>query len=265
MYTTIASLVERLDDGALEGLGVIPWAAPVPFFGDLSSASVATVGINPSQQEFVDATGRLLVGHASRLPTLATLGLEGWAFADHHSLKEILRACGDYFRGNPYMRWFGVLERLLNLGRRSYYGSSPSACHLDLVPFATQPTWGGLSKLTQAALVDSGARWLGLLVRDSPVQTLLLNGRAVVELVQTAADERFIPNCEANWDLPRASGRHVRGCSYRARVQHIGGVDLGKPVNILGWNHNLQSSFGVTGTAIDGIGAWVADVLQSRR
>jgi hypothetical protein len=153
MYATVASLVERLDDGALEALGVIPWAAPVPFFGDISSASVATVGINPSQQEFVDATGNVLVGQASRLPTLKTLGLERWAFADHRSLKEILRACGNYFTGNPYTRWFGVLERLLGRGQRSYYGSRPSACHLDLVPFATQPTWGGPSKSTQAELI----------------------------------------------------------------------------------------------------------------
>ena len=50
-------LVRRLDGPHLSELKVIPWAAPILLFGNLYQARVATLGLNPSNREFVDVAG----------------------------------------------------------------------------------------------------------------------------------------------------------------------------------------------------------------
>src|SRR4051812_46832848 len=47
---------------------------PVLFFGDLFSARVATVGLNPSDQEFLDRSGEELEGTSRRFESLRSLG-----------------------------------------------------------------------------------------------------------------------------------------------------------------------------------------------
>jgi hypothetical protein len=44
------------------------------FFGDLFRADVATVGLNPSDQEYLSKAGEMLAGRAQRFATLASLG-----------------------------------------------------------------------------------------------------------------------------------------------------------------------------------------------
>ena len=54
---------------------MIPWSCPVPAFGDLLNSFVATLGLNPSNREFVDEEGNELEGAARRLHTLRSLSL----------------------------------------------------------------------------------------------------------------------------------------------------------------------------------------------
>lgn len=255
MYAAVAALLDRLDGPDLAAHGVIPWACPVPFFGDLTRATVATVGINPSDKEFVGADGLEFDAADRRLPTLESLGISRWADADHRCLAEIVRACRGYFRHNPYDRWFRVLDRLL--AGPSFYGDLPDASHVDLVPWATTHKWATLAPADRRALVGYGARGLGLMLRDSPVDTLLLNGRSVVTVLGTSTGVPLRETRRPAWDLRRPGGRTVAGVSYDGHVDAVGGVALGRPVRVLGWNHNLQSSFGVTGGAVEAISVWV--------
>lgn len=257
-YHALTSLVDLLDRGNLDAQGVLAWAAPVPSFGSAPTSQVATVGINPSCREFVDADGLELQGARQRLPTLSSLGLRTWGHADHVALATILRACDTYFRGNPYDRWFGVLERVLSPMGATFYGEAPNACHLDLVPYATRDKWGELSPAVRAALTAQGASVLGHLIRDSSIKLILLNGRSVVRLVETSSD--WVPETldMPRWSLPRSGSRVVRGVAYRGSLRVLGGIELRHPITVLGWNHNLQSSFGVTADVIEDIGAWVS-------
>ncbi len=61
------------------------------------------------------------------------------------------------------------------------------------------------------------------------------------------------------WELPRNSGRPVTGLSYYGTIDSIGGYALDRHVTVLGFNHNLQSSFGVTSGVLSAIRSWVAD------
>ena len=49
----------------------------------------------------------------------------------------------------------------------------------------------------------------------------------------------------------------VPGLAYVGTVDHLGAMPLDRPVNVVGFNHNLQSSFGVTRGAIAAIAAWI--------
>ena len=75
MYGAMTTLLEMLEANQAAGLEVIGWGCPVPFFGHLESAQLATVGINPSNREFVGIDGNELAGQDRRLPTLDSLGL----------------------------------------------------------------------------------------------------------------------------------------------------------------------------------------------
>ena len=66
----------------------------------------------------------------------------------------------------------------------------------------------------------------------------------------------------SEWSLPRRDSAGVAGIAYKGMIDEISGVSLSRPVLVLGYNHNIQSSFGVTGEVIGGIRAWVAEELR---
>lgn len=240
---------------------MIPWSLPVPVFGDPELATVATVGLNPSNCEFVDRNGNELSASNRRFHTLGSLGLKSWSDATPHQLTEAAACCSCYFERNPYSAWFGQLDRILSHTQASYYRSLVSrylACHLDLVPFATWQKWGQLSPRKQAALIDSGGDVLGQLLRDSSIKIIVLNGASVVRHFQTLADVILESNAVPDWCLSRGQFGSVQGISYRGSIREFGGVSLGRQVLVLGYNHNIQSTYGVTQSIRLSIGEWIA-------
>jgi hypothetical protein len=243
---------------------VLKWACPVPHFGGTTFARFATVGINPSNLEFVDAAGVELNGRLRRLPTLHSLGLVRWADADGSHLRQIASACDRYFRVRPYDRWFGVLNRVLEPAGVTFYGDSPTACHLDLVPYTTTEKWGKLSARDRSYLLNLSREAFALLVRAIPVEVLLLNGSSVVRAFEEAAGEALHSIPMPDWDLdrPASRGGPVRGTAYFGSTSELASVPLDRTITVIGFNHNLQSSFGVTGAAVAAIGQWVSQITE---
>jgi hypothetical protein len=262
MHSTLAKLLDRLDGPALSSADVIRWSCPVPAFGDPSISRVATLGLNPSNREFVDEDGEELRGGSRRFPTLQSLGLDAWADANATHLREIRNACRNYFRGNPYDRWFKKLDQVIIGSGASYYCESRSACHLDLIPFATAKKWTELSSVQRNLLLDVAGDALGLLLRDSPVEVLILNGRSVVEQFEYVAGVELHNKEMTAWSLPRRTRTDVRGVAYQGFVGTVSGVELGRNLLVLGFNHNIQSSFGVTTDAMNGIQRWIAETIR---
>ena len=60
------------------------------------------------------------------------------------------------------------------------------------------------------------------------------------------------------WTLRRDGPSPVQGFGYRGMVTELGGMDLGRELLVLGFNHNIQSSFGVTREAVTRISEWIA-------
>lgn len=258
MHTTLTTLLDRLDSSAIAETNVIRWGCPVPSFGDLTRSTVATLGLNPSNREFVDESGNELDGSSRRFPTLTSLGLASWSDVDATHLESIIDSCRGYFLGNSYDRWFRRLDAVLTGTSASYYNVSRSACHLDLIPYATAEKWTDLSSRQKSRLLNVAGDSLGLLLSNSPVRLLILNGRSVIEQFQEVAGVSL--NCAEMppWSLRRKSVSDVKGLAYSGIVRTIGGIPLAHSLQILGFNHNLQSSFGVTTEAINAIRDWIA-------
>lgn len=259
VYGAMARLVDELESQAAT-VDMVTWACPVPFFGEITRSPVATVGINPSNKEFVDSGGDELTGAQRRLPTLLSMGLSRWSETSGDDVRHIVRSCERYFDGNPYRTWFDVLERMLKVGGTSFYGGI-RACHIDLVAYATSSKWGSLPGPLRRDLIDQGRTTLAELIRDSAIQVLVLNGRSVVSEFVSFAQAELEARPVPEWTLPRSRGAGVAGVAYEGTIRTVGGVDLDREVLVIGYNHNLQSSFGVTSQVMQRIGQHVGETI----
>lgn len=258
MYSVMASFIERLDSGEFDDTSVLKWGCPVPFFGEVTQSQIATVGINPSNREFADAYGEELTGNHQRLPTLNSLGVDRWGEVDALQVRQIVGSCSSYFTRNPYDRWFGVLDEVLAMSLASFHSPTPlKACHIDLVPYPTTIKWGELPAQERQSLLGATGKELGILLRDTQIAVLVLNGRAVVRHLEDLMETRLDATHMTSWDLPRFKGPPVRGFAFTGDIETLAGVSLHRTVKVLGYNHNLQSSFGVTGEVISEIAEWI--------
>lgn len=262
LEVTVANLIERLISLSIAGTNVIPWAAPVPSFGDLLSSTVATLGLNPSNREFVDDKGRELDGSMRRFHTLRSLGLGRWSEARVRHVRQIADSCRSYFFGNPYDGWFRALDHIISGTNSSYYTSSAAACHLDLIPYATACKWTELAPRQRSSLLATAGDTLGLLLRDSRIRLIVLNGRTVVDCLEALAGTEFKRAARQDWALARKSGLHVTGIAYTGSLHELAGVSLGRSVAVLGYNHNIQSSFGVTKRVREAIRFWIGRIAS---
>ena len=207
----------------------MPGSTPVVAFGDPSRAEVATLGIYPSRVEFA-ADGFLLTGAERRLATLDSLGVRSLDRLSEARVAEVVADCAAYFSRNPYRGWFDALDELLRAAAdASYYDGT--ACHLDLVQWATDPVRSGITdRAVRQALLDDGVPHLRAQLVHGNVRLVLLNGRQVIAQVRrtglaelTQVDE--LPLTRSRCRLFAGSGGGVRW---------------------IGWSTNLQSSWGVT-------------------
>jgi hypothetical protein len=251
-------LIGRLDGHLCKSSKVIPWSCPVPSFGDVSRSVIATLGVNPSNREFVDESGRELDGPSRRLHTLTSLGLRKWSDVDATHVTMIAEACREYFSRNPYNGWFKALDHVMSGAGVSYYRGSYRACHLDLIPYATKCKWTDLTIRQRSSLLAVGGNTLAVLLRDSSIRVLILNGQTVVAHLQKVANAKFKRTEMRQWTLPRKSGSGVVGVGFRGTLTQLSGVDLERSIVVLGYNHNLQSSFGVTTLVKKAIAKWVS-------
>src|SRR5437899_7797958 len=99
------------------------------------------------------------------------------------------------------------------------------ACHLDLIPYATTRKWTELTTRQRSGLLAVAADTLGLLLRDSPVRILILNGRSVVERFENIAGISLATRKVRAWSLPRQSKFLVAGFAYTGVVSNVAGVE----------------------------------------
>ncbi|WP_123498251.1 hypothetical protein [Pseudomonas frederiksbergensis] len=265
MYETLSKLVSLMNNQDLIDSEIVEWGSPIPVFGEVKHSSIATLGLNPSNREFMTPDGTELTGGLRRFHSLSSLELEEWTDITSLHLEKIWNKCTRYFQDNPYDGWFKSLDILISGTNSSYYSTLFPACHLDLVPYATHRKWANLSTGQKSKLLQVSGNALGEILRDSPINTIVLNGRTVAENLIRISDAVFEVETIPQWSLPRSNGKMVAGVAYRGSISNVSGVDLGRRIEILGFNHNIQSSFGVTTQVRKSIQEWITVCIQESR
>jgi hypothetical protein len=228
-------LETRIRQRKPDGIPVVPGSTPVVAFGDVRMAEVATLGLNPSRIEFLDRDGNELTGAERRLETLSSLGESDLSSASPDAIRRVFEGCNNYFHQCPYREWFDVLEKILSpLGVSFYTGT---ACHLDLVQWATDPTWRNLRGALKKNLIEADSAFLQEQLSRVRIRRLLLNGSGVVNAYTRKFGcelaEKVIPG-KVGWKL-------FVGCNAQR-------------VKVIGWNKNLQGSYGVKNEDIEALG-----------
>ncbi|MBD2704616.1 hypothetical protein IC229_28520 [Spirosoma sp. BT702] len=108
-----------------------------------------------------------------------------------------------------------------------------TACHLDLIQWATDPVWGKIKDVSvRTKLKTADADFLQQQLKTSLLHLLLLNGKSVIETVLKTYNLTF----------------HYHSKMLATKSAHtkllIGIGSHGIPV--IGWTINSQSSFGVS-------------------
>jgi len=222
---------------------------PILFFGDLFSAQIATVGINPSDQEYLDGKGNELDGAARRFETLSSLHASSrQTLTDAQRAHAIATMRGYFARKqtdttykSTVYRWFRSLERVL-VGMGYSYAKGQIA-HLDLVQEATAPTWSALARKYSSEAADLLANDLPFLqwqIATFPLRAVICNGMTVFRRVCSLLDQ---PVDIAN----SPQGGIARVTWYATRGQMSG-----RTITVVGWNIPLARP---TGLGIAGEGA----------
>ena len=208
---------------------VVPGSTPVLSFGDPSTATVATLGLNPSRKEFLGDDGPELDGSSRRLETLWSLGVRSLEAAPEKVLRRIDHPCNVYFHRNPYRRWLDQLEPMLQSVGGSYYDDSAA---IDLVQWATNPVWGKLhDRSDRDRTLTEDAAFLKLQLASHRFKILLINRRGV----STWFERSVSVSLE---EVDTVSGRSTScriSCGY-----------LAWGTRVIAWSVNIQSSFGVS-------------------
>lgn len=212
---------------------VVPGSTPVVSFGNAQCASVATLGLNPSRIEFVDSKGILLEGQERRLATHSSLGTSDLSGAPREAVLRVLEDCNSYFQRRPYWRWFKQLEPILNACGASY--KMGSACHLDLVQWATDPTWGKLKPpAVRKRLIADDAQFLISQLQNEKLWLLLVNGTgALRQLVRSMGRQMWLEE-----DPP------IVGYAARRTRLFVGKVF--DSVDVVAWSTNVPAAHGFT-------------------
>jgi hypothetical protein len=156
---------------------------PILFFGDLFAAHIATVGLCPSDREYVDVDGQELDGTARRFETLESLHVRSRsALSDSQCAHAVTRMEGYFQKGPIVYSFFRPLARIVK--ELGYTYEEREAVHLNLVQETTRPVWGRLPTRDTQALMADDVPFFQWELESFPFEVLLCNGSTVSEHVR---------------------------------------------------------------------------------
>jgi hypothetical protein len=211
---------------------IVTDSTPVLGFGDFLNASVATLGLNPSKNEFLDSNGQLLVGAHARLESLQSLAIPNMLHATSIHHRKILDGCLNYFKGNNPFSWFNGFNPFMQALGVSY--QTGTACHLDLFQTATDPVWSKLPNVEKEHYIKQEGWFCLEQLFNHNIKKVLLNGRSVIKEFEALSgvllhSTLVTSPCGGTFDF--VTGTLTQGQSI---------------VEVRGWSFNIQSGHGVT-------------------
>ena len=239
-----AEVAARIRRPAPVGHSVVEGSLPVVSFGDYRTAQVATLALNPSSLEFLDQQGGYLLEDCRRLASLVSMQRAEPEQLSDADVAQVFSDSNTYFGRNPYKPWFRWLENLMTCTTLGSYCDG-TACHLDLVQWATKPAQGKLTADVWQRLVDEDRNFLTWQLGETPARTVLVNGASCVGWLEK---EQIV-----NWDPPEViEFTNARGGPAHLKVWRARRDDQ----TYLGWNKPLAQAIAADGRAR--LDEWVA-------
>lgn len=238
-------IADRIRRPAPADCCVLEDAAPLIGFGDWHKARIATIGINPGLKPFLHGKGQMM--DTPKYPTLPSLGIESLSDASDDTVAKIYKASCHWFLNHGVSRWFKTLEQVTEAFDASY--ADGSACHLDIVQWATKPSWSRIDRNQKKRLLEVDIWFFQEQLRDARLKVALLNGRTV---------------CNAFRDYLRVDLEEVESFtqfSYHSCTMYVGRFHQ---LGIFGWSTNLQSSPGVKRELAELLGKKAVSLFQCR-
>lgn len=208
-----------------ENMKIVEHSVPVPFFGNIERARVATISINPSNLEFEDKSGNLLQMPHKRFADRVFLSEKDTDTLSENHAKGVYESLCGYFRNKPYKTWFDRLEKNVEeiLGGSYYDGTM---VHLDIYPWATKKKW---SKLRAAEKKQALNKYdlLKKILRNKNFAYIYINGKATKEQLEKYFDKKI----------------HETPVKISGQTWKIYEGELDDNTKLIGLSCNIQSSY----------------------
>jgi hypothetical protein len=228
---------------------IVQGSTPVVAFGDCTTARVATLGINPSYEEFQDSTGQILKGNGKRLVDHETLGGDFRLGLSESQAEKVVAGCSTYFSKRPF-DWFDEIERVVLKPNGVNYRSG-EACHLDVIQWATNPIWSKIPNQKEcSSLLESDSEFLKFQITSQGYDFIFLNGNTVIKQIKSL-----------NLVKLRHSGFTPFGHGLRRSQLWLG--ELGN-TKFIGWNLNIQRHE-TTPSNKEALSEWITKQIQNNR
>lgn len=192
----------------LPGMPIVPRSVPIPFFGNIETARVATISLNPSNLEF-EKDGCILDPRNKRFTDREVLMVGDNDTLNDEQAARVYDSHIGYFDAdrNPYRGWFDDLENYISdIFNASYYNGT--MVNLDIYPWATSMKWNGLDKYAKINATRGYKLLKDILTSPQPVfDWVYINGGGVFDNLRDhygiRIGEEFIVNTPHKSSLSR--------------------------------------------------------------
>ena len=242
-------LIKRTMEAFPKNAPIVEHSTPVVAFGDCTTARVATLGINPSYEEFQDSSGELLKGKEKRLVDHESLGGEFTGGLSESQAERVIAGCSKYFLNRPF-EWFDDIENVVLKPNGITY-SSGEACHLDVIQWATNPIWSKITKQQECiSLLENDSEFLKFQIASQGYDFIFLNGNTVIKQVKSL-------------NLVKLQHAGFTSFGHGVRKSRLWIGELGR-TKFIGWNLNIQRHETTPSNKAD-LSEWITKQIQNSK
>ncbi len=164
------SIIKYIQKSIPSGLDIVEQSIPICFFGNIETAKVATIGINPAPDAF------------SSNPTLlerSTLNTDDKDFLSFENATKVYNSLITYFEHPEGIHsFFKKLEAFISPVFCCHYIDGDMV-HLDIVPWATNKKWVKIPQNMKVAFIEEYKNFFVKIIIECDIKTFFVNGKSV--------------------------------------------------------------------------------------
>lgn len=181
MITIKDNIIEYTQKPLPVGLDIVEQSVPICFFGNIETAKVATIGINPAPNAF---------SSNSTLPDRDDFPVRDNDYLSIEQATTVYNALLTYFN-RPYHSFFKKLETFVAPVLNCHY-SDGTMVHIDIVPWATKSCWTNIQDKKKQALITEYKDLFVKIIVESDIKQFFVNGSSIKNQLQEVLNLNWI-------------------------------------------------------------------------